>query len=114
MEKQHLYLGDTLLTADMSVCTNFIERVRGLLWREPLDAACGEALLIPRCNSVHTFWMPYRIKVIFLDKAGQIVRIFADTAPWRVVACRDASFALECAVGTFWAQGLSVGQQVHW
>lgn len=114
MKKHHLYLGDTLLTAQMSVCSNFIERGRGLLWRKPLNTACGEALLIPSCNSVHTFWMSYRIDVIFLDKAGLILSIYPDTFPWRIVGCRQAAFALECATGTFSAQGLSIGQQLRW
>ena len=114
MRQHRLYSGDDLLTAQMSVCSNFIERGRGLLWRKPLDAACGEAMLIPRCNSVHTFWMSYRIAVVFLDSAGRIVSICPDTPPWRVVGCRHARFALECAVGTSWVQALFVGQKLQW
>lgn len=114
MQQHCLYLGDGLLTARMCVCSNFIERGRGLLWRPHLDADRGEALLIPRCNSVHTFWMAYRIEVIFLDETGRVVRICPDVPPWRVVGSRQARFALECAVGTAWARDLSVGQQLHW
>lgn len=114
MQQHCLYRGDDLVTSQMCVCTNFFERGRGLLWRPRLDVALGEALLIPRCNSVHTFWMSYRIAVIFLDEAGRIVRICPDVPPWRVVGCRQARFALECAVGTVWAQSLSAGQQLHW
>ena len=113
--KQHsVHLGDTLLTAEMSVCSNFIERGRGLLFRKPLDAARGQALLIPRCNSVHTFFMSYRIAVIFLDSEGKVVGVRPDTPPWRVIGCLQAKFALECAVGTSWVQALCVGQQLRW
>lgn len=114
MQQHCLYLGDDLLTTHMRVCSNFIERGRGLLWRPPLDAARGEALLIPRCNSVHTFWMSYRIAVIFLDEERRIVRIFPEVLPWRVVSCRQARLTLECAIGTAWAEQLSVGQQLQW
>ena len=114
MRQHRLYLGDKLLTAQMSVCSNFIERGRGLLWRKPLDAAYGNAMLIPRCNSIHTFWMSYRIGVIFLDNAGRILSVFPDTPPSRAVGCRQARFALEYAVDTPWAQSLVVGQQLHW
>lgn len=114
MQQHCLYLDDGLLTGQMCVCSNFLERGRGLLWRPHLDAVRGEALLIPHCNSVHTFWMSYRIAVIFLDAAGRITRICPDVPPWRVVGCRQARFALECAVGTAWALGLHVGQQLRW
>ena len=114
MQQHCLYVGEDLLTAQMRVCNNFIERGRGLLWRPPLDVARGEALLIPRCNSVHTFWMAYRITVIFLDEAERIIRICPDVPPRRVVGCPQARFALECAVGTAWVARLSVGQQLQW
>lgn len=114
MQQHRLYLGETLLTAEMSVCGNFIERGRGLLWRKPLDVTRGEAILIPRCSSVHTFWMSYAIGVIFLDSVGRIVSICPDTPPWRIVGCRQAKFALECAAGTSWIQTLAVGKKLHW
>lgn len=114
MHQYSLYSPDGLLTSRMHVCSNFMERGRGLLWRPPLDAASGEALLIPRCNSVHTFCMSYQIAVVFLDKAGRILRIFPAVRPWRVVGCRQARYSLECAVGTVWAQGLFVGQLLNW
>jgi uncharacterized protein len=114
MRQHSLLLDKTLLTAEMLVCDNFIERGRGLLFRKPLDAARGQALLIPRCNSVHTFWMSYPITVIFLDSTGLVVSIAPNMLPWRVAGSRRASFVLECAVGTSWAQGLCIGQKLSW
>lgn len=114
MEKYCLHAGGHLLTTQMRFCSNFIECTAGLLWRPALDAERGEALLIPWCGAVHTFWLSYRINVIFLDKDKRIVRICSDVRPWRVVGHRDACFALECAVGTSWTKDLQVGQELHW
>ena len=114
MEKFCLHNGERLLTTQMRVCGNFIESAAGMLWRPSLDAERGEALLIPWCSAVHTFWLSCGIDVIFLDKDRQIVRICHDVRPWRVVGHRDARFALECAAGTAWTQELQVGQPLHW
>ncbi|MDO8248454.1 MAG: DUF192 domain-containing protein [Rhodoferax sp.] len=114
MENYCLHAGERLLTTQLRVCCNFIECAAGVLWRPSLDAECGEALLIPCCCAVHTFWQSCGIDVIFLDKDRRIIRICSDVRPWRVVGHRQARFALECAVGTAWTQDLQEGQQLHW
>ena len=49
------------------------ERMRGLRARESISP--GEALLIPRCRSVHTIGMRFPIKVAWLDKQGRVLEV---------------------------------------
>jgi uncharacterized membrane protein (UPF0127 family) len=57
----------------------------------------GHALLIPRCRSVHTFGMRFRLDVTFLDEHGRPLRTERDVPPRRLLACRAASAVLEMA-----------------
>jgi uncharacterized protein len=71
-------------------------RLRGLaLRREPP----GEALLIPRCRSVHTFGMRFALDLVWLGRGGRVLRIDRDVPPWRLRSCRGAVEVLELAAG---------------
>jgi hypothetical protein len=54
---------------DVRVARSPRARLLGLALLRDLPA--GTALLIPRCGSVHTFGMCFRIDVVFLDGAGR-------------------------------------------
>lgn len=46
-----------------------IARTRGLIGSDG-----GYALLIPKCNWIHTFFMSYPIDVFYLDPGGRVVK----------------------------------------
>lgn len=71
-------------------------------------------MLIPRCNSVHTFWMKYPIAVLFLDKNGHVLKKCASLPPRRLAGCSKAKFALEVAAGTEWVASVGVGSMLRW
>jgi uncharacterized protein len=75
----------------------FLSRLGGLLVMAPLQA--GEGLLLSPCASVHTAFMRYAIDVVFLDRAGVIMKIVPALKPWRMAACAGASQTLELAAG---------------
>ena len=52
--------------SNLEIARSFFERGQGLLGRSHLDPQAG--LWIPRCNSIHTFFMKFSIDCIFLDK----------------------------------------------
>jgi uncharacterized membrane protein (UPF0127 family) len=79
-----------------------------------LTAARGDALLIPKCNSVHTFWMGYSIAVVFIGKDGTVLKICPGLPPRRVVGHKGARYTLEVAADTAWVQTLQVGQRLQW
>ena len=53
------------------------------------------ALLMPRCSSVHTFWMRFPIHVLFLDGDFEVIGERRDMRPGRVVWCRGAAAVVE-------------------
>jgi uncharacterized membrane protein (UPF0127 family) len=68
------------------------------------------ALHIPRCRSVHTFTMRFPLDLIWLDKAGRVVRVDADVPPRRLKNCLKARSVVEAPGGSadrFLAAGLA-------
>ncbi|HWK27485.1 MAG TPA: DUF192 domain-containing protein [Solirubrobacter sp.] len=83
-------------------------RMKGLAKLD--DMPRTTALHIPRCRSVHTFTMRFPLDLIWLDKAGQVVRVDADVPPRRLKSCLRARSVIEARGGTaaaFLAAGLS-------
>ncbi|MDX6616599.1 MAG: uncharacterized protein QOD60_1690 [Solirubrobacterales bacterium] len=70
-----------------------LARLRGLALRRPSRAGAG--LKIPRCRSVHTFGMLFRLDIYFLDEDGRVIREALSVGPCRVVSCRAAVAVLE-------------------
>ena len=73
------------------------ERFLGLMGLAELPADC--ALLVPGCDSVHTFWMRFPIDVLFIDARGRVVHAVPRVRPRRVVSHRGAAAAIETAAG---------------
>jgi uncharacterized protein len=70
-----------------------LARLRGLALRRRSRAGAG--LAFPRCRSVHTFGMLFRLDLYFFDREGRVVREVAGVGPCRVVSCRTASSVIE-------------------
>ena len=75
----------------------FLQRARGLGGRRHLPP--GEALLIPRCRSVHTVTMRFALDLIWLDSAGRVVRVDRAVGRLRFRCCLRARSVLECHAG---------------
>jgi uncharacterized protein len=56
----------------------------GLLGHAKL--ADGEALVFPRCNSIHTIGMRFAIDVVFVDQNWSVVSIEEGLVPGRLIA----------------------------
>lgn len=74
-----------------------LERMRGLLWRPRLRE--GEAMYFDRCHAIHTVGMRYAIDVVFLDRAGTVVRVVEALDPMRMALCWGARATVELAAG---------------
>lgn len=85
----------------------FAARLAGLLARPALRR--GEALVLTPCRSVHTWFMPYPIDLVFADRAGRVLAVHDDVAPWRMVSCRGARVVLELRSGDASAYGFRAG-----
>ena len=67
------------------------------------------ALHIPKCWSVHTFTMRFALDLIWLDRAGRLVRVDRDIPANRMKMCLRARSVVECRAGhadEFLAAGL--------
>jgi uncharacterized membrane protein (UPF0127 family) len=89
------------------VAHSFLRRLRGLLGRRSM--APDEALLLAPCPSVHTFWMRFAIDVVFLDVAGEVMRVVPGLGPWRFAWARGAHACLELPAGGAARAGLHAG-----
>ena len=89
---------------------NRAARMKGLAKLDSLPESL--ALHIPRCRSVHTFTMRFPLDLIWLDKAGHVVRIDPSVPPRRLKTCLRARSVIEARGGTadaFVAAGLVSG-----
>ena len=68
-------------------------RLRGLAGLGALPARV--ALLLPACRSVHTFGMRFALDLVWLDAAGDVVRVDRDVGRFAVRSCRAARSVLE-------------------
>lgn len=66
---------------NVRIASTSLERLVGLIGKEPLKK--NEALLINKCNAVHTMFMKYPIDAIFLDEKMRIVSIENNICPWK-------------------------------
>jgi uncharacterized membrane protein (UPF0127 family) len=92
----------------VSITETTRERMRGLLGRDALQS--GEALLLNRCGSVHTFGMRFAIDVLFLDRHQRVVAIHHDVPRHRMLFSLRATHALEMPAGEARQHGLAIGE----
>jgi uncharacterized membrane protein (UPF0127 family) len=86
-----------VIATDVEVASTSAQRRRGLLGRDGL--AAGAALVITRCNSIHTIGMRFAIDVAFVDSSGRVRKIVRGLRPWRMAISLLASTAIEFAAG---------------
>lgn len=89
------------------VARTFWQRLLGLAGLRAMPADC--ALLITRCDSVHTAWMRFAIDVVFLDFRGRVVRVVEGLRPWRAVGCPAAAAVVETRAGHAARLGFEAG-----
>lgn len=102
---------DADLADRATVADTFWRRLRRLLGRDGL--AAGEGLVIVPCNSVHMLGMRFPLDVLYLDRAGTVLRTLPALRPgqfgpvvWR------SHVAVELPAGTIAATGTVPGDRV--
>ncbi len=79
--------------------TSRFERTVGLIGKRSMDTA--NALWLPECGAIHTWFMRFRIDVAFLDEDCRVVKVCSSVPPWRAyVGARRARHTIEMAEGT--------------
>jgi hypothetical protein len=85
------------VATSVEIAQTSAQRRRGLLGRDGM--AAGSALVITRCNAVHTFGMRFRIDVAFVDRQGLVRKVVEDLAPWRIALSPLATTVIEFPAG---------------
>jgi uncharacterized membrane protein (UPF0127 family) len=83
----------TILGREVRVASAPHARLLGLAHLD-LDQA-GAGLLIPRCTSVHTFGMRFRLDIYFLAEGSKLLAARPGIPARRVISCRGAEAILE-------------------
>ena len=65
----------------IKVCNNIFNRFLGLMFKKNIDYG----LCFPKCNSIHTFFMKIPIDVIMTDKDYNILYIFNNLKPNKII-----------------------------
>ena len=111
MRAEKLKSADSVLIEKCFVAKRFFSRFMGLMGRATLPE--DEAILFPRCNSVHTFFMRFPIDVVFVAKDGLVVEVVEAMAPWRLCSPRwAAKHTLELSAGRAAALGIRPGSRL--
>ena len=88
----------TTLASQARRAGGMLQRLVGLLARRTFSP--GEALVIPRCNGIHTWFMRFPIDVVFMNRAGYVVKTIPRVPAFRMVWALGARTAIELPAGT--------------
>ena len=85
-------------------------RRKGLLAHGSLPHST--ALIIAPTNAIHTFFMKFPIDIVFVSKAGRVLKIRSRVPAWRMTASLRAYAVLELAAGSLDSSDTKVGDQL--
>ena len=76
-----MYIIKDNIKLKIKVCNNIFNRFLGLMFKKNINYG----LCFPRCNSIHTFFMKENIDVIMTDKNYNILYIFNNLKPNKII-----------------------------
>ncbi len=82
MEQSVLKISGKVIVHRCYVAKDFFSRFMGLMGRREMPK--DEALVFPKCNSIHTFFMRIPIDVVFVSAEGSVIEVKEALAPWRL------------------------------
>jgi uncharacterized membrane protein (UPF0127 family) len=104
---------DSVLGAQVLIADRWWARMRGFL-RRP-EPVAGEGILLSPCRAVHMIGMSFPLDVVFVDRHGRVVALYADLPPGgRSGYHIGAEYALEVPAGTIAATGTREQDLLVW
>jgi uncharacterized membrane protein (UPF0127 family) len=98
------------IVTELLIAVDSATRRKGLLGRDQLAETTG--IVIAPTNAVHTFFMRFPIDIVFLTRAGRVLKV-REAVPARRIAVAFRAFAvLELAAGSAARQGVRPGDFV--
>lgn len=104
--------GPEVLFSEVDVTESMFERMKGLLGHYPLSEQQG--FWIEPCNSIHTWFMPFALDVVFVDRHKRVCHFSEAVKPWRCRASFRASAVLELKSGQIKRKNIQLGDQLQW
>jgi len=94
------------------VTEGFFERLRGLiLQKSPLPFG---ALVIDKCDSIHTFLMRFELDAVFLNRDGVVLQIVKGIKPFRIVLpISNAYYVIEAESSGFTEENFRIGDKIE-
>lgn len=68
-------------TLNLIKCNTFFSRLKGFMFKKNINYA----LVFEKCSSIHTFFMLENIDVIMTDKHYNILYIFKNVKPYKII-----------------------------
>ena len=100
-----------VVAREVELADSRASRRKGLLGRDSL--APSSALILVPCFSIHTAFMRFPIDVVFVDRAGVVVRAVRHIGPWRAAASLRGHAVIEMAAGSLESIDLQVGDRLY-
>ncbi|MCL4376869.1 MAG: DUF192 domain-containing protein [Actinobacteria bacterium] len=97
-----------LICSELLFAENFSDRLFGLIFRNLED---NQGFVIENCNSIHTFWMRYKIDLIFLDRENKIIKLYENFKQFRFTpVIKNACKVIELPASTIKNNHLKTGE----
>lgn len=103
---------NNLIADDVKAAQNFFTRSFGLLLRKSISES--EGLIIKPCCSIHTFFMRFNIDVLFVNKQNQIVALYENVKPYRILPIHlNSYYVIELASGSISSKNIEKGNLIN-
>jgi uncharacterized membrane protein (UPF0127 family) len=101
-----------ILAGRARICDSAFSRFCGLMLRASLPE--DEGIVLSPCGSVHMALMRFSIDVLYLDRAGRVVKLVRRLRPYRVsFGGRHAHSAIEIPSGSIERLGVLEGDEIR-
>ena len=115
MKCEHsLTVGDPprLLAARTTIARTPLQRLIGLLGHASLSI--DEAMVFPRCRSIHTWGMRFTIDVIAFDREWRVLCTWSGLAPGRLLPAQPGGWGIvELAAGALDQRLVRAGERLR-
>lgn len=103
---------NNLIADEVRVAQNFFTRSFGLLLKKSLSES--EGLIIKPCCSIHTFFMKFAIDVLFINKKNEIVALYENIKPHRILPIHlNSYYVIELPSGSISAKNIEKGNLIN-